>query len=110
MKNKYTIKSKKDINKWFELCNIFAKSLCDQKIILNQYNTLTADIRIKIKNQFKACDDIRRKKIPNTETEAWFTGVMVDANILATEYNIDPLTVMLCVSPICKPSERILIK
>ena len=37
---------------------------------------------------------------------AWDILVMVDAHIIATEYNIDPLTVMMCLNAPCKNNER----
>ena len=35
---------------------------------------------------------------------------MVDANILACEYDVDPLTVVLCINPICRPNEKIMVR
>jgi hypothetical protein len=111
MKNKYVIKSKVDSNKWIDICNLFAKSLCPRNKILEQYNNLNKSQRIKIKKLFADCDDIRRKKIPKgEEDEAWIIGIMVDANIIACEYDIDPLTAVLCINPICRADEKIIVK
>ena len=91
--------------------NVFAKSLCPVNEVLKQYNNLTASQRTAIKKQFSEYDDIRRQKIPKEEnTYAWEIGIMVDANILACEYDIDPLTVVLCINPICRPNEKIMVK
>ena len=49
-------------------------------------------------------------KITNTEIDDWIIGTMVDAHIIATEYEIDPLTVILCTNPICKTNEKIILR
>lgn len=110
MKTKVVIKSKSDALKWLEVCNLLAKSMCDYNIVLSQFNSLSPSDRINIKNRLNKCDEVRKKKVPNTEQEAWLIGIMVDAHIIACEYNVDPLTVMLCVNPICKANERLIIK
>lgn len=110
MKTKFVIKSKKEVFNWFDVCNLLAKSMCDYSTVLSQFNSLSPSNRITIKNRLNECDDIRRKKVPSTEQEDWLIGIMVDAHIIACEYNVDPLTIMLCVNPICKANERLIIK
>ena len=110
MKNKIAIKTSKSFNDWLDVSNVFAKSMLDRGEILRQFNALSGSDRIKIKKRFDDCDAIRRTKIPNSEQDHWVLGIMVDAHIIATEYNIDPLTAMMCIQPICKPNERIMVK
>lgn len=110
MKVKFVIKSKKDISKWFDISNTMAQSMCDSKTVISQFNSLSPSDKINIKNRFNKCDEIRRTKIPNTDQEAWLLGIMVDAHIIAYEYNIDPLTAVLCANPICKPNEKVFVK
>lgn len=110
MKTKIAIKSIQDISKWIEISNIMARSMCDPQTVLSQFNALSPTDRINIKKRFNKCDDIRRTKIPNTEQEAWLIGIMVDAHIIAYEYNIDPLTAVLCINPICKAEQKIFAK
>lgn len=110
MKIKVSIKSKKDVSNWISICNLMAKSMCDHKIALSQFNALSPSDRTTIKKRLNECDNIRRTKIPNTEQEAWIIGIMVDAHIIACEYDIDPLAVLLCVNSICKPNEKIIVK
>lgn len=75
---------------------------------IQQANCITANV---YKKQFLEYEDIRRKKIPKEEnTYAWEIGIMVDANILACEYDVDPLTVVLCINPICRPNEKIMVR
>lgn len=110
MKVKVAIKSKKDVSEWMGLSNLMAKSMCDQKIVISQFNALSPSAKVAIKKRLNECDEIRKTKIPNTEQEAWIIGIMVDAHIIAYEYDIDPLTVLLCVNPICKPNEKLIVK
>lgn len=110
MKVKISIKSKKDVVKWIELSNLMAKSMCDYETVISQFNTLSPSDKLIIKKRFNDCDEVRKTKIPKTEHDAWLIGIMVDAHIIAYEYNIDPLTVLLCVNPICKPNEKLIVK
>ena len=111
MKNKIVIKYQKDFKKWVMISNLFAKSRITPMTALKQFNSLDSNQRINIKQAFEEYDKIRRIKIPKGETDsAWELSVMVDAHIVATENNIDPLTVMMCIHPICKNNERIVIK
>lgn len=108
---KYVIKSKHDFQKWIRIGNIFAKSLCPVEEVLKQYNSLSAAQRQNIKKRFLKCDQIRSKKIRKDESiSAWEIGIMVDANIIACEYDIDPLTAVLCTNPLCKANEKIIVK
>lgn len=110
MKHKIVIKTKKAFNNWLDVNNLFAKSMCERSEILRQFNALSAADRVNIKKRFDNCDAIRRTKIPTTEQGQWVIGIMVDAHIIATEYNVDPLTAVLCIRPICKSNESIFIK
>ena len=105
MKNKIVFKSQKDFVKWVTVSNMFAKSR------IMQFNSLKANQRTNIKKAFEEYDQKRRIKIPKGEIDsAWTISVMVDAHIIATEYNVDPLTVIMCLNSPCKINERIVIK
>ncbi len=90
--------------------NLLVKSLCPFNIVLHQFNSLSPQARQEIKKRFVMCDKIRETKIPSTEGDALLTGIMVDAHIIACEYDIDPLTVIMCIKSPCNMNERILIK
>ena len=111
MKNKIIIKSKEEFMKWICISNLFAKSLISPIIALKQFNGLNATQRIKIKQSFDKCDKTRRIKIPKGETDsAWELSVMVDSHIIATEFDIDPLTAVMCITPVCKANEQVVFK
>lgn len=97
MKNKIVFKSQKDFVKWVTVSNMFAKSRIMPMVALKQFNSLKANQRTNIKKAFEEYDQKRRIKIPKGEIDsAWTISVMVDAHIIATEYNVDPLTVIMC--------------
>lgn len=78
---------------------------------LKQFNRLNSKQRIKIKKSFDEYDKIRRIKIPKGEIDSvWELSVMVDAHIIATEFNIDPLTAVMCITPACKANERVVFR
>ena len=104
MKNKIVFKSQKDFVKWVTVSNM-------PMVALKQFNSLKANQRTNIKKAFEEYDQKRRIKIPKGEIDsAWTISVMVDAHIIATEYNVDPLTVIMCLNSPCKINERIVIK
>ena len=88
MKNKIVFKSQKDFVKWVTVSNMFAKSRIMPMVALKQFNSLKANQRTNIKKAFEEYDQKRRIKIPKGEIDsAWTISVMVDAHIIATEYN-----------------------
>ncbi len=111
MKAKVVIKTKNDFLKWIEKVNIFSNSLLSPEEALLEFNGLNSGNRKKIQKSFKKYDSIRKKNISATDGEyAYILSVLIDCHIIATEYNIDPLTALMCVKPICKIDERIIIK
>lgn len=111
MKNKGVFKSQKDLEKWVVISNLFAKSRIMSSEALKQFNSLSAEQRACIKKTFEEYEQKRKTKIPKGGmASAWQISVMVDSHIIATEYNIDPLTVIMCINPICKNNEKIIVK
>ena len=111
MKSKIVIKPKSEFIKWISISNIFAKSMISPSDALKQFNKLNPTQRIKIKQSFDECDKTRRLKSPKGEADsACELSVMVDAHIIATEFNIDPLVAVMCITPACKANERIIFK
>lgn len=112
-KPKYVRRDKSVVTKWINISNVFAKSLMDEKSALKKYNELDASKRIEIRKQFKQYDEIRRVHYPETldkslQNDVYVTSVMVDAHIIATEHDIDPLVAVMCVNPVCGANERVM--
>lgn len=111
MKTKVRFISKAAFKNWIEVSNLFAKSLISAIEALKQFNKLDAKERNDVKQSFNLYDAIRRKKIPQGETDsAWELSVMVDTHIIATEHNIDPLAAIMRINSPCKAYERVFIK
>ena len=107
MKNKTIIKSQKEFEKWIYISNLFAKSTILPNEALKQFNKLNSTQRLKIKQYFEKCDKTKGK-IPKDEIDTiWEISIMVDAHIIATEFNIDSLTAVMCIHPPCKNNEQI---
>jgi len=113
VKKKIRFLTLNDASKWYNIANLFAKSLLSQKEAISQYNSLTPAQRIEIAKQFRTYDELRRKRITASDgdTESrWETSIMVDAHIIAAEYDIDPVTVIMCFNAPCKSNESVLVK
>lgn len=113
MKKRIKFLTLNDASKWYGIANMFAKSLLPQKEAISQYNRLTPTQRSKIAQQFQIYDKLRRTRITANDEAAesrWETSIMVDAHIIAAEYDIDPVTVIMCFKAPCKNSENVLIR
>lgn len=111
MKTKCEIISKAKYTNWIKASNIFAKSEIKSTEALKQYKALTVDERIAIKKEIASRDEIRKKQSADTmDISAYEMSVLIDLNIIATEYDIDPLAAAMCVNPPCKISSNIFIK
>ena len=110
MKIKYITMSKSKFLALLKQYNLLVKSLCPYNIVLRQFNLLNPQMRQEIKTRLELCDKIRKTKIPSNEGDAILTCIMVDAHIIACEYDVDPLTVIMCINLPCKINERILLK
>ena len=94
MKKRIKFLTPNDASKWYGIANMIAQ-------------------RSKIAQQFQSYDELRRKRITARDENAesrWETSIMVDAHIIAAEYDIDPVTVIMCFKAPCKYNENILIK
>lgn len=111
MKIKFKIMSKAELQVWIVTCNLFVKSLISSVEAVKQFNSLDKTAKESIKRAFDMYDDIRRKKLSKDNDEsAWIMSVMVDSHIIATEFNIDPLTATMCLNLPCKLDERVYVK
>jgi len=114
--NKVVIKPKAEFERWVTISNLIAKSRISHKEALNQFNSLNATQRIEIKKSFERYDELcrstlSRENLPKDEYEnTWEIFEMVNAHIIATEYAIDPLTVVMCTNPICRINERVFLR
>jgi hypothetical protein len=109
VKKKIKFLTPNDASKWYCIANMFAKSLLPQKEAISQYNSLTPTQRNEIAQKFQTYDKLRRTRITASDENAesrWETSIMVDAHIIAAEYDIDPITVIMCFKAPCKNNEE----
>lgn len=109
MKCKYSIIDKKQAIDWYNVANIFANSLNSFDFALKEYNNLSLSNKKRIREYFINYDK-KIKKDTYCNQYMFYIDIMVEAHILATEFDIDPLTVLLCINSPCKLNEKIIIK
>ena len=101
MKRSIIYLTKREYENEFHIANLFAHSLLSKEKALLEYNRLEANQIKSIRKEFSRLDEIRKALFPKdmpkeTLNELHNHSVMVDANILAIKYDIDPLIVMMC--------------
>lgn len=101
--------------RWFAAANKFAQSLITRSEAIHQYNLLPVASKTEIIESLKECDTIREKMIPDDmsieeKNYHYSISVMVDAHILATEHNVDPVVIRMCLNPPCKIGEKVVVK
>lgn len=111
-KYRYIKKSKKDLAGILYTNKIFTESIEDPYVVIRQFNSLTEKQRVNIRSEHKELEKATRDKLNNmsdSTEDLYLTCVMVDFNIIATKYNVDPATVCICIQNVCKNNEKILI-
>lgn len=113
-KEKYVKISKHDFSNYLYSYKLMSNSLEDNNVIKSQFNKLSISKRIEIKNAFKEKENVLKEQIKyiseSIQEDIYITCIMVNLNIVATEYNIDSATVCMCVDPPCKINEKIIVK
>lgn len=108
-KIKYVKIRKIDFLKSIEVYRILSKSLQDENIIINQFNSLIPKQRLEIIKDYSERERLLNKQITSQDEDIYMTCLMVNLNIVATKYDIDSATVCMCISNFCKPNEKVLV-
>jgi len=110
-RKKHVRRTVDEVNKWLFVSNYFVNSKISAKRAIYEFNNLSVDKIKGIRQRFNAYDDVRISKLHGEEDiPAWQGSILADAHILAYENSIDPLVVTMCIKPICKLNEAILVK
>ena len=101
--------------KWFQSANLFAKSLLSRSEAIQEYNKLTPEQRRGIKTRIDDFDSLRSQalmdELSKQEREHhYMMSVLVDSHIVATEFNTDPVVVLMCVNTPCMYSQKVFVK
>jgi hypothetical protein len=111
MKNvKYVRISPKDIDGILIAYKTLSESLENHNVIIGQFNSLTPTQRTTIKNEWSKLESILKSKVDHHNDDMYLTCIMVNLNIIATKYNIDPATICMCINPPCKANCKILVR
>ena len=51
-----------------------------------------------------------KKTLIEIDEDKYFTAVMIELNIIASQYNIDPATVCMCIDSPCMCNEKLILK
>jgi len=89
--------------------NLLSHSLQDWTVIIKQYNSLSLNQRNSIVQEEKLREKLLKEKLTNSDEDMYLTCSMVNLNIVASKFDIDPATVCLCIAPLCKLNENIIV-
>lgn len=109
-KTKYVIIPSNDFYGLLYGCKLLSNSLEKDEIIITQFNSLTQEQRTKIAKECSKCEERLKSEIDPFSEDMYLTCTMVDLNIIATKFNIDPATVCLCIKPPCSGTQKIIVK
>lgn len=108
-KIKYIRFTKREFSKTLDICKLFSNSLEDANIIIKQFNSLTQSQRLEIIKAYSEREEPLKTQINSADEDMYITCTMVNFNIVATKYDIDPATVCMCISSLCKFNEKIIV-
>ena len=102
-------------NKWFLISNLFAKSLLSRSEAIQEYNKLSVSHKREIKSRISSFDATRGQILLDDLTQQekdhhYMISVLVDSHIVATEFDTDPVAVLMCLQPPCKLSQKVFVK
>ena len=102
MKRGVMVLSEREFENKLMTANLFAHSYLSFNDSLIRFNALTINMVRTISNEFKRLDEKRKVLFPkympkDTLNELHNQSVLVDANVLAAEFDIDPLVIMMCI-------------
>lgn len=89
--------------------SLLSHSMQDWQLIVKEFNSLSSNQRSDIIKKVEFREKLLKEKISNLDEDMYLTCAMVNLSIVASEYNIDSSTVCLCISPLCKMNENIMV-
>lgn len=106
---KYKKIAKNKILQSFFAYKLLSHSIQDWHIVVKQFNALSLSQRNAIIKEEEHREALLKEKLTTKDEDMYLTCSMVNLNIVATKYDIDPATVCMCISPICKLDENIIV-
>lgn len=108
-KIRYKKIKKNEILKSFFAYSLLSHSMQDWYVVVKEFNNLSLSQRNSIIQEQELRDSLLREKLIIKDEDMYLTCSMVNLNIVATKYDIDPATVCMCISPLCKLNENIIV-
>lgn len=109
-KSKYKKISKKEMENVLFPIRILSESLQNTTEIIRQFNLLTSCQRTNISSEFSRCEAKLKIDVEPGNEDMYLTCIVVNLNIIASKYGIDPATVCMCINLPCKCNEKLLVK
>jgi hypothetical protein len=88
---------------------LLSHSLQDWTVIIKQYNSLSLKQRNAIVQEEKLREKLLKEMLTSPDDDMYLTCSLVNLNIVASKFDIDPATVCLCIAPLCKLNENIIV-
>ena len=89
--------------------SLLSHSIQDWQVVIKEFNSLSPNQRNAIIKEEKLREKLLKEKTNNLDEDMYLTCAMVNLNIVASKYDIDPSTVCLCIAPLCKMNENIMV-
>ncbi len=109
LQTKYAKITKKKMLQALAAYNLLSYSKQDWQIVVKEFNSLSLQQRTQIIKEEKLREELLKRKITTTDEDMYLTCTMVNLNIVASKFDIDPATVCMCIAPLCKITENILV-
>lgn len=110
MKQKKYVRIKKDkLLQTLTAYSFLSHSIQDWQVIIKEFNSLSPSQRNAIIKEEELREKLLKEKTNNLDEDMYLTCAMVNMNIVASKYDIDPSTVCLCIAPLCKMNENIMV-
>lgn len=108
-KIKFAKVKKKELLQALYTYQIVSHSMQDSNIIIKEFNELSFEQRKEIVRKYTEMEETLKSQIVTKDEDLYLTCSLVNLHIIASKYNIDPSTVCMCISPICKYNEKIIV-
>ena len=89
--------------------NLLSHSQQDWQVIIKEFNSLSFSQRNQIVKEEQLREQLLKDKMTTTDEDMYLTCTMVNLNIVASKFDIDPTTVCMCIAPLGKINENILV-
>lgn len=108
-KMKYIRVKKACLLEKLQLCTLMSHSIQDANLILKEFNLLSYERRITVAQEYRKLEETLQNNMKTQDENMYLMCMMVNLNVIAAGFDIDPATVCLCVTPICKLNEKIMV-